>query len=426
MVASRWVALSTWRTTANLLLWLIMTYVVAAIALAGLVASAITVPIIGLGVTVRGSVRRLLTEPVGLDRRRIEHFSGVDVQPVVLPATDPDASFLARQRAWAYAPSLWRLPAYEFICVPIVTALVFAAVAWWSATIACFVLITHRFGPSSPQYPFPTSVDVIGVHLGPWSLSPIDKVGLTVIGLALVLLWPTVLRVVPAVEVTLARWLLGPSPTELSREVVRLSKTRAGAVAAADAERRRIERDLHDGFQPQLVNLALNLGLAKSRLADDPDSARELLDRAHDDAKRTIEDLRNLVRGIHPSVLDERGLDAAFSALAAGSSVPLQIDVYLSRRPPREAEVIAYFLVSEAITNINKHAEARTAMITVTEIDSSLRVLVQDDGQGGARAEPGGGLAGLAARIAGVDGTFSLTSPSGGPTRIEARIPCGS
>jgi signal transduction histidine kinase len=421
VVARRWVASGTWRATANLVLWLVMSYFVAVIAVAGLLVTVMTVPSIRLGVAARGSALRLLAGLVRLDRRRIERFSEVDLQPLALPRIDSSASSLTQ--AWATARSLWQLPAYELVCVPIVTALALAAVAWWWVTIACFVVVTHG-ADETPQYPFPQPVDVLGVHLGQWSLTPIEKAGPLVVGVALVLFWPTALRVVSAVDGALARRLLGPSPTELSREVVRLSESRAQAVAAADAERRRIERDLHDGFQPQLVSLALNLGLARSRLASDPDSVRALLDRAHDDAKRAAEDLRNLVRGIHPSVLDERGLDAAFSALAADCRVPLQIEVRLVRRPPREAEVIAYFVVAEAITNLNKHAHARAAMITVAEFDGSLRVLVQDDGQGGARAEPGGGLAGLATRIAGVDGTFSLTSPEGGPTRIEARIPC--
>jgi signal transduction histidine kinase len=424
VVARRWVASGTWRATANLVLWLVMSYVVAVIAVAGqLISVMMTVPSIRLGVAVRGCTLRLLAALVRLDRRRIARFAGVDLQPLMLPRTDSNALPLTRRRAWSTAGSLWQLSAYELICVPVVTALALAAAAWWWVATACFVVVGHR-ADETPQYALPQPVDVLGVHLGQWSLTPIEKAGPLVVGVALVLFWPTALRVVSAVDEALARRLLGPSPAELSREVVRLSESRAQAVAAADAERRRIERDLHDGFQPQLVSLALNLGLARSRLASDPDSVRALLDRAHDDAKRAAEDLRNLVRGIHPSVLDERGLDAAFSALAADCRVPLQIEVHLARRPPREAEGIAYFIVAEAITNLNKHAHARTAMITVAESDGALRVFVEDDGQGGARAEPGGGLAGLAARIAGVDGTFSLTSPEGGPTQIEARIPC--
>lgn len=418
MAASRWVAPSTWRATANLVLWLVVCYFVLLITLAGLVVSLMTVPIGGIGVGIRASVLRLLAELVHVDRERIERLSRVRVQPLALPRTVVGASLLAREPGWA--PWLWRLPAYQLICAPVVTGLAFCAVAWWWATIACFVLA------ATPQ-PDHQTVILHALTIGPpgWSLSPIGTAGLVLAGVGGVLWWPTALRAVSAIDVTVARRLLGPSTSELSREVVRLSEARAQAVAAADAERRRIERDLHDGFQPQLVNLALNLGLARAQFANDPDTARSLLDRAHNDAKRATEDLRNLVRGIHPSVLDERGLDAAFSALAASTSVPMQIDVHLDQRPPRQAEAIAYFVVAEAITNISKHAHACIAVITVHEADGTLRVLVQDDGQGGAQPEPGGGLAGLGARIAAVDGTFSLTSPEGGPTRLQASIPCG-
>jgi signal transduction histidine kinase len=417
-VASGWVASATWRGAANLLLWLAMSWGVAVIAFVGLLVSLATAWVIGLGIWVRASVLRLLAELVGIDRRRLHWLLGVRTPPLALPRSDPDASRQTRQRAWAQAPPLWRLPAYEIISVPVVTALALGAVAWWWATIACFAL-ADRHSELALQ-----PVHVLGVAVGPWSVSTIETVGLVIAGVAGVLLWPMALRAISTIDVTLARGLLGPNSIELSQEVVRLSETRAQAVAAADAERRRIERDLHDGFQPQLVNLALSLGLAKSRLANDPEAARALLERAHQDAKRATEDLRNLVRGIHPSVLDERGLDAAFSALAAGSSIPLQIDVHLEQRPPRDAEAIAYFVVAEAITNINKHAGAQTAAVTVNNVDGALWILVQDDGQGGAQVEPGGGLDGLSARIAAVDGTFSLTSPAGGPTWIEARIPC--
>lgn len=415
----RWSELRTWRAVATLAVWLGMSYAIAVTAVFGLLLSLVTVPIIGLGVAVRASVLRLLVKLIGLDRDRIEQLTRARLPPLAFPPSDADASFLARQRAWARAPSLWRLLAYEFVRIPVATALAFGAVAWWWAMIACVTLVVNR---AELAY---QPVHVLGVWFQPTVMSWVGVVSLLLACVVGLLLWPTAVRTVPAIGVALARWLLGPSPTELSQEVVRLSDTRAQAVAAADAERRRIERDLHDGLQPQLVNLALNLGLARSRLSKDPDAAHALLDRAHEEAKRAAEDLRNLVRGIHPSVLDERGLDAAFSALAASSSVPLQIDVHLLRRPSREAEVIAYYVVAEAITNINKHAHARTAMVTVSAVNDSLRVLVQDDGQGGACAEPGGGLFGLAARIAGVDGTFSLTSPDGGPTRIEAMIPCG-
>jgi signal transduction histidine kinase len=391
-----WLLPSTWRASANLLLWLGTSYLLALIAIVGLLVALMTGWASGLAVALRALTLETLADAIELDRERTRRFSGVRIPSLALAPIYTDASPPARQQAWVTSPLRWRLPAYALTRSLTASAAVVVAAAWWWLTIV-------------------------------WIET--DAIAGAVVGVAGVLLWPAVPRAASALDVALSRrlsaWLLGPTTGELSREVDRLSETRAQAVTAADAERRRIERDLHDGFQPQLVNLALNLGLAKSRLATDPEGARALLDRAHEDAKRATEDLRDLVRGIHPSVLDERGLDAAFSALAASSHVRLQIDVHLGERPSREAEGIAYFVVAEAVTNVNKHARARTATITVSEIEGSLRVLVQDDGEGGAHAEPGGGLAGLADRIAAVDGTFSVTSPAGGPTWIEARIPCG-
>lgn len=136
-------------------------------------------------------------------------------------------------------------------------------------------------------------------------------------------------------------------------------------------------------------------------------------------------DLRSLVRGIHPSVLDERGLDAALSALVASCAVPVRVDVSLTRRPDRPHEAVAYFVVAEAITNVTKHSSASRASVTIADDGTLLRVLVEDDGKGGAAIEPGGGLAGLAARVAAVDGTLMVSSPDGGPTRVAAVLPCG-
>jgi signal transduction histidine kinase len=207
-------------------------------------------------------------------------------------------------------------------------------------------------------------------------------------------------------------------------EIERLAGARAQAVAAAEAERRRIERDLHDGLQPRLVALAVDLGLAEARFEKDPGGSRLLLAQAHRDAKTAIEELRRLVRGIHPSVLDGRGLDAALSALVAGCSVPVSLHVDLPRRPDRGGEAAAYYVAAEAVTNVAKHAGASRAQITVVMSARALRIVIEDDGTGGARLEPGGGLAGLAARIGSIDGTFAVRSPPGGPTRVEAVIPC--
>ena len=195
---------------------------------------------------------------------------------------------------------------------------------------------------------------------------------------------------------------------------------------AADAERRRIERDLHDGAQQRLVSLAVNLGLARATLGDLPEDARKVIDEAHREAKEAIAELNNLVRGLHPAVLEDRGLDAALSGVAARLPIPVRVAVDLPQRPSPTVEAVAYFVVSEALTNVVKHAQATRAEVTVERIGETLLVVVADDGVGGAdlAAAGGTGLAGLAKRVASVDGTLSCRSPAGGPTVITVELPC--
>jgi signal transduction histidine kinase len=210
-----------------------------------------------------------------------------------------------------------------------------------------------------------------------------------------------------------------------------LTESRARVVDAADAERRRIERDLHDGAQQHLVSLAMNLGMAKEKLDSDPEAAKELVTRAHQEAKDSITELRNVIRGVYPAVLTDRGLDAALSALAARSSVPVRLDVRLERRPGATAEAIAYFVVSEALTNVARHSGAQQASVHVElRRDATgrdrLQVAVVDDGKGGATEAAGSGLTGLRDRVQAVDGTFQLVSPVGVGTTIAVEVPCES
>jgi signal transduction histidine kinase len=198
------------------------------------------------------------------------------------------------------------------------------------------------------------------------------------------------------------------------------------AVDVAAAERRRIERDLHDGAQQRLVALAMDLGMAREKFAGDPQAARTLLDEAHDEAKRALAELRNLARGIHPAVLTDRGLDAAVSALAARSPVPVEVDIDLHDRPPGAIESTAYFVVAEALANVAKHAAATHAQVRITKEGGRLVVEVRDDGVGGADPAGGSGLTGLADRVASIDGRLTVASPQGGPTVVRTELPCGS
>jgi signal transduction histidine kinase len=247
-------------------------------------------------------------------------------------------------------------------------------------------------------------------------------------GLILLLAAPWVTRGLAVADTAITRWLLAPpGDAVLTARVAELERSRERVVDAAEAERRRIERDLHDGAQQRLVALAMELGRAKSKLADDVDAARELVDAAHAEAKAALTELRELVRGVHPPVLTDRGLDAALSGLAARCPIPVDVHVVdLPVRPRPAVEAVAYFVVAEALTNIAKHSRASHATVVVEGhgYPGTLNIVISDDGIGGADPR-GAGLTGLADRVAGVDGRLTVESPSGGPTIISAALPCG-
>jgi signal transduction histidine kinase len=244
-------------------------------------------------------------------------------------------------------------------------------------------------------------------------------------GLIFLVVTPYVVRGLGAVDRGLIRGLLGRSETaELEQRVTQLAESREASVDAAEAERRRIERDLHDGAQQRLVALAMDLGLARQRLEreGDPRTA-DLVGQAHDEAKRAITELRELVRGIHPAVLTDRGLDAALSAVAARCPVPVDLQISLDARPPAPTEAGAYFVVTESLTNVTKHSRAHVARVRVFRRDAWLVVEVSDDGVGGAAIERAGGLAGLRDRVRALEGVLRLASPVGGPTVLLAELP---
>ncbi len=252
---------------------------------------------------------------------------------------------------------------------------------------------------------------------------------LAIIGIVLLPVGLFVLPVVAALHVLLAKALLGPNTTEqLTQKAEHLQASRARGVDAAEAERRRIERNLHDGAQQRLVSVAMGLGRAKSKMDSDPDAVRELIDEAHADAKLAVSELRDLARGIYPAVLGDRGLDAALSSLAAKCPIPVDVRVAIDPRPPAAVESTAYFIVGESLTNIAKHSGATAAKVNAwrEERPTGDLVIVEitDDGQGGASLRAGGGLSGLADRAATIDGVMTVVSPVGGPTVIRADLPC--
>ncbi|MCV7065003.1 sensor histidine kinase [Mycolicibacterium farcinogenes] len=239
----------------------------------------------------------------------------------------------------------------------------------------------------------------------------------------------------PAMDAAIDRWLLSPSPTAaLQYQVNALADARQGAVSSAQTERHRIERDLHDSVQPRLASLAMTIGLAQTKLDSDLPSAKALIAEAHDDAKSALVELRNVVRGIAPTILADRGLDAALSSVVQRtetSGVPTTLHIDLPRRLPDEVESVAYFVVAEALTNVAKHAAASQAVVTVRwdEPTNVLHVSVFDDGRGGAVIDAGEnatGLRGLEERVRAAGGTFAVSSPVTGPTIVTAVLPCAS
>lgn len=239
----------------------------------------------------------------------------------------------------------------------------------------------------------------------------------------------------PILDAKIDLWLLSPSPAAIyQHELNALADARMGAVSSAHSERSRIERDLHDSVQSRLVSLAMTIGLAQTKFDTDPAAAKALIGEAHQDAKTALVELRNVVRGIAPSILSDRGLDAALSSVvqrAQNTGVATTLNIDLPRRIPAETESVAYFVVAEALTNVAKHASAKRAVVTVRldQEQNALHVSVFDDGRGGALITDSAnatGLRGLADRVRAARGTFAVSSPAGGPTTVTAVLPCAS
>jgi signal transduction histidine kinase len=400
--------------------WLAVAYLLTGLLLgaAGALVLAIGLPIaVGLmplglsGILILILVLAIIDLLCRLQRASTRALAGVSV-----PAPSPEplthgAWWRPRWRG-LLGPRRWRQAVAVVALLPVQVA-GFAVVAGCWAFGAALVALPAYDGPAG------------GLHIGGRPVHGFPALaGCVAVGVLLLLAAPRVTHGAASVLAGWTRFVLGPGRRALTDRIGELEHSRAGVIDAGEAERRRIERDLHDGAQQRLVAMTMELARAQARFeADDPAAARELVDQAHGQAMAALAELRSLVRGVHPPVLSDRGLDAALSALAALCPVPVAVDVDLANRPPATVEAIAYFVVAEALTNVAKHARAGRVHIGVRGDRRTVTVTVRDDGIGG--ADPAGaGLAGLAARVAAVDGRLTIDSPPAGPTLITAELPC--
>ncbi|MGH9212345.1 MAG: sensor histidine kinase [Acidimicrobiales bacterium] len=351
-----------------------------------------------------------------VERSRFAALLGVEMTDPVPPlaATTVWRRFLERFRV----RPRWREIGYGLLMLPLGVVTSVAALAAWCGSAALVALPLYvRSLPGDTAHFWLFDLDL---GLGAFAAAAVG-----VSGLALIAPWLTVLLV--QLHTWVGRRLLAAAPRDEMRErVTQLETSRVAAVDSAEAERRRIERDLHDGAQQRLVSLAIGLGTARERLESDPDRGRELVAEAHEEAKAALKDLRDLVRGIHPVILEDRGLDPALSAIVARSPVPISLQVDVEPRPSPAIESTAYFVVSEALTNVARHAQAGAAQVTILRAGDRLVIEVRDDGVGGADPATGTGLAGLRNRVAGHGGTMHVVSPAGGPTTLLVEMPCES
>lgn len=352
---------------------------------------------------------------------RVERARAAALLDVRLVSPHPPLTALTwtgRLRERLTTGSRWRELTYLVLGLPVQGALGLVVLGTWTVSIVLVAL---------PAYIGHTAGDMAGV--GPVEVHGVGQAlgGLAVGLLGLAVVAPRMTAGLVVVDVAVARWLLGPRrDEELARQVDELVVSRGVALDQAEAERRRIERDLHDGAQQRLVALAMDLSRARERFDTDPERARQLLDEAHEEAKAALVELRNLARGIHPAVLADRGLDAALASVVARCPVPVSLVVDVPERPPAPVETAAYFVVAESLTNVTKHAGATEAAVVIARQHHRLLVEVRDNGAGGAQAAPGGGLAGLSDRVTALGGWMRVLSPAGGPTSVVVELPCGS
>jgi len=358
----------------------------------------IAIPVGALG---RWRLRMADTRPLGPGHRR-----------TTAAATGPGSWLRARYTD----PQAWRETGYTCLLATVVHALALAAL---SSLLLSGTLIASPFLVMAQQ---PGSAPV---ELAVGQASTVGQsVPYMIAGIVMLPLVPYLMTLVAGADAAVARALLaGGSAERLHAELTEVSRSRARLADAFEAERRRIERDLHDGAQQKLVALTMQLGLARLDMPPGSPAAGAIV-AAHEQAKQLMAELRELIHGIQPQILTDLGLPAALTELAESSPIPVAVDAHLESRLPAQVENTAYFAVAEGLTNIAKHSGATSARVTARRPDGVLTIEVSDDGHGGADPGRGSGLTGLADRVAVAGGRMLLSSPPGGPTVLRVEVPC--
>jgi len=315
-----------------------------------------------------------------------------------------------RRRARRRLPVSWPEVGYAFLLAVVLFPLDFVLLVFL-VTVPVVMLLAPALAETG-------DMSVLGWHVDPGAEAWLA----CLVGVALSAVATYAVTLAASAQAALARMLLDPREAELAATVAELRRSRVDLVDAFETERRRIERDLHDGVQQRLVALTMTLGRAELDVADGPGLAA--VQDAHRQAEEALEDLRSTIRGIHPRVLVDHGLAAAVHELADRSAVPVTVEIRLEQRLPVAVEQAAYFVVSEALTNVARHARARRAGVHGWVREGTFSLTVEDDGVGGASVDgTGTGLAGLAVRLDALGGTLRVASPPGGPTEVRMECP---
>ncbi|MET8360980.1 sensor domain-containing protein [Micromonospora sp. NPDC005171] len=364
----------------------------------------------GVGLLAAPGALRAVRSVADRERARLSRWGG----PIPTPGPAPDGlrtaahdPFVRRELGWVGLYSL----------IGLVTGLVGVALPLYAVQDVTFPL-WYRLIPADAGAPGIVWWRIDG-------LSEALAVGLLGVGWLAAAIWFS--PVLARLQAWPGRWLLPPPPgVDLSLRVAELTATRAAALDAHAVELRRIERSLHDGTQNRLVAVNVLLGAARRAVRRNPDRADEILGQAQDAAEQALGELRTVVRGILPPVLDDRGLAGALAGLAGSCAVPCRLEVDVAVRCAASVEATAYFVVAEALTNVVRHSGASQVDVAVRRERGRLLVSVEDDGHGDADEARGSGLTGIRRRVEAYDGRMTLTSPPGGPTRMDVELPCGS